>query len=415
MCKTRDGLIWVSTTLGLLAIDPARLVRVLPPAPVVVEEVVVNGETRDPHEIGELPPGSSNVSFGYTALSLLAPMRITFRYKLEGFDNDWIDAGARREAFYTNLAPGNYRFRVVARKSDNSDWDNAEPVSFTIAPHFYQTAWFLPLVGVALGLASLGVYRLRVRRIKEQMRAVVAERSRIARELHDTLIQGFSGVTMEMQALVARLSPSDERGTLDEIIHDAASCLRDARRSVAGLRSGPGDRSGLAGAIAQAARQLTETRDVRLKLELNNSPRQLPVEVEYNLLRIAQEAITNAVKHSGARTIDVSLACTPQQILLSVADDGVGFSIADGPGARPGHYGLIGMKERATQIGADFRIVGDPGAGTTVTVRLPLTRLRTQRRCRDAPSRHEGSVSMTVGPKDSQSAAHAARPCFSTR
>jgi signal transduction histidine kinase/ligand-binding sensor domain-containing protein len=373
MCKTRDGRIWVSTTLGLLAIDPARLVRVLPPAPVVVEEVVVNGQIRSPQEIATLPPGSSNVAFEYTALSLLTPMRITFRYKLEGFDNDWIDAGARREAFYTNLGPGNYRFRVIARKSDNSDWDQGEPVAFTIEPHFYQTSWFLPLVGLTLGLTGLGVYRLRVRRIKEQMRAVVAERSRIARELHDTLIQGFSGVTMEMQALAARLSPSNERGTLDEIIHDAASCLRDARRSVAGLRSGPGDRSGLAGAIAQAARQLTETRDVRLRLELSNSPRQLPVEVEYNLLRIAQEAITNAVKHASARTIDVSLACTSQQILLTIADDGVGFAISDGPWARPGHYGLIGMKERATQIGAEFRIAGEAGAGTAVSVRLPLS------------------------------------------
>jgi ligand-binding sensor domain-containing protein/signal transduction histidine kinase len=373
MCKTRDGRLWMSTTLGLLVIDPARLVRVLPPAPVVVEGVVVNGQIRNPREIGTLPPGSSNVAFEYTALSLLTPMRITFRYKLEGFDNDWIDAGARREAFYTNLAPGNYRFRVMARKSDNADWDQGEPVAFTIEPHFYQTSWFLPLVGMTLGLAGLGVYRLRVRRIKEQMRAVVAERSRIARELHDTLIQGFSGVTMEMQALAARLSPSIERGTLDEIIRDAASCLRDARRSVAGLRSGPGDRSGLAGAIAQAARQLTETREVRLRLELSDSPRQLPVEVEYNLLRIAQEAVTNAVKHSGARTIDVSLACTQQQILLTIADDGVGFAIAEGPWARPGHYGLIGMKERATQIGAEFRMAGEPGAGTAVSVRLPLS------------------------------------------
>ncbi|HEY4311593.1 MAG TPA: two-component regulator propeller domain-containing protein [Pirellulales bacterium] len=368
--KSSDGRIWQSTTRGLMMVDPTRLKRVLPPTPVVIEEVIVNGQPREPDQIHKLRPGSSNLAFEYTALSLVVPMRITFRYKLEGFDNDWIDAGSRREAFYTNLPPGQYQFRVVARNVDENDWETAQPVTFTIQPHFYQTFWFLPLCALALGLAGFGAYRLRVRTIKEQMRAVVAERSRIARELHDTLMQGFSGVTMEMQALAARLQRSNERSTLEEIIRDAANCVRDARRSVAGLRHDPAAESGLSSAIAQAARQLTETREVRLKLNMRNCPLRLPVDVEYNLLRIAQEAIANAVKHSGARSIDVSLDGSGRKIILIVEDDGSGF--ASPAGTRAGHYGIIGMRERAKQISAHLSIDSEPGFGTTVRVAMAM-------------------------------------------
>ncbi len=204
------------------------------------------------------------------------------------------------------------------------------------------------------------------------MRAVVAERSRIARELHDTLMQGFSGVTMEMQALAARLPQSQERGTLEDIIRDAAHCVRDARRSVAGLRHDPTAESGLSAAIAQAARQLTETGDIRLRLNMRNCPRRLPVDVEYNLLRIAQEAITNAIKHSGARNIDVTLDGSGRHILLAIEDDGAGFAAGEAPGVRSGHYGIIGMKERASQIGATLRIDSQAGLGTAIRVTLPM-------------------------------------------
>ena len=203
------------------------------------------------------------------------------------------------------------------------------------------------------------------------MRAVIAERSRIARELHDTLIQGFSGVTMQLQALLVRLSDSPQRRTLDEIIHDAGVCLREARRSVAGLRNSAQGESGLTAAIAQAARQLTETHDVRLTLKLEPAPADLPSDVQYNLLRIAQEAISNAVRHSGAGTIEVALDCMPQQLRLSVRDDGVGLP-TDGtePASQQGHYGLVGMRERAHHIGAEYRLESSPGRGTLICVTL---------------------------------------------
>jgi signal transduction histidine kinase len=171
--------------------------------------------------------------------------------------------------------------------------------------------------------------------------------------------------------LCAKLSSPEERRTLQEIVQDAARSLREARRSVAGLRGAPGAQSGLGPAIAQAARQITEAKDIRLKLELEQNPRELPAEIEYNLLRIAQEAVSNSVKHSGARLIEVSLHSTAALVSLAIKDDGSGFGLGAGGGGKSGHYGLIGMKERATHIGAGFQIDSESGRGTTIRVMLP--------------------------------------------
>jgi signal transduction histidine kinase len=371
-CRMQDGRLWFSTTRGLIVIDPRRLDRKLPPAPVVVEEVIVNGESRALAEVGVLSPGQTNLSFRYTALSFRSPTRITFRYKLDGFDRDWIDAGTRREAFYTNLSPGSYQFRVMARNIDGEFHQLAEPIAFSLQPYFYQRQWFWPLCGAMAAVGVWLAFRLRVRRVREHLQLVIAERSRIARELHDTLMQGFSGVTMEMQALLARLPASGERATLEEIIGDAGSCLREARRSVSGLRSTAGAETGLAAAIGQAARQLTETKDVQLRLSLADDPISLPPETQYNLLRIAQEAISNAVQHSGGRTIDVALERSNGLLTLSVSDDGSGTAVEPADPAALGHFGLLGMRERASQIGADFNVDSEKGRGTSIRVVLPL-------------------------------------------
>ena len=374
MWSMQDGSIWFSTIRGLIVIDAKKINRPLPASPVTVEEVLVNGENFPPNKLKKLPPGGTNMEFRYSALSFIAPTRIVFRYKLEGFDNDWIDAGTRREAYYTNLPPGTYQFRVMARNFLGEYQESASMPPFTILPRFYQRAWFWPGCAAVLGLLGWAGYRMRVRRIKDQMRAVVSERSRIARELHDTLMQGFSGVTMQMQALSTRLPSSDERDNLQDIIRDAGVCLRDARRSVAGLRHEPEGQSGLATALAQAARQLTETHDIRLKLRVQRSLPELPLDVEYNLLRIAQEAIANAVKHSGAESIEVTLDRMPGHISLVVQDDGAGFVTSNGNGAPLGHFGLIGMRERAGQIGAEWNLESVPGHGTRVNVTMPTTR-----------------------------------------
>ena len=266
--RMRDGQMWFSTIRGLIVIDPEHLQRNVPPPPVVIEDPIVNGQGESAADIGSLAPGQKNLEFNYTGLSYLAPTRLTFRYKLEGYDKNWIDAGTRRQAFYTNLPPGTFTFRVTAcNVADDLCNETGGAVAFTLAPAYYQRRWFWPLMLALAALAGWLVYQIRIRRLRERYDLIVAERSRIARELHDTLIQGFSGITMAMQALAARLRSSEERNRLQDIIQDAATCLRETRRSVAGLRGARAAASGLAASIAQATRQITETKNVRLKLQ----------------------------------------------------------------------------------------------------------------------------------------------------
>jgi len=369
VCAMRDGRLWFSTTHGLLVVDTAQLQRQLPPTPVVIEAMVVNGREEDPRHAQQLGPDQTNLTFRYAALSYASAARITYRYRLDGFDKQWVDAGTRHEAYYTNLPPGDYRFRVAARNIDDKEYESASPAEFSIAPRFYQRVWFIPGCIALLALAAWAVFRLRVQRIHRHLNLVVAERARIARELHDTLMQGFSGITMEMQALASRLKPSAERNTLHGIIQDAGQCLREARQSVAGLRTHP---AGLAAALTETARQLTETHDIRLKLQLEGDLRKLPADVEYNVLRIAQEAISNAVKHSRSRDIEVSVSGTPRELRLCVRDKGEGFDACDDMARGLGRYGLIGMRERARQIGADLTLESSPGSGTQIRVVLPM-------------------------------------------
>jgi ligand-binding sensor domain-containing protein/signal transduction histidine kinase len=373
LSRTRDGRLWFATIRGLLVLDPSHWQREATPPLLVIENPIVNGHSERPDRIGQLPPGQKNMEFNYSGLAYYLPTRLRFRYMLEGYDRDWIDAENRREAFYTNLPPGNFRFRVTACNADNICNEQGATVAFSLAPHFYQRDWFWPLVAIAIAALGWLVYQLRIRRLRERYDLILAERSRIARELHDTLIQGFSGITMALQALAGRLRSPQERETLDDIIRDAATCLRETRQSVAGLRAGHDAESGLTAAIANAAREITDTKDVRLKLKLDRVARKLPAEVEYNLLRIASEAVSNSVKHSGARNIEVALESTPEMLRLSVHDDGSGLG-KDGAALRPGHYGIIGMKERATQIGANLQLLSEPGHGTTVSVHLPAGR-----------------------------------------
>jgi len=371
---TPDGRLWFSTTYGVLAFGPRLAVRDVPPPPVVVEEVSVNGETVALNRIHNLEPGQKNLEFDYTAPTFVAPDRTTFRYILEGYDRNWTEAGTRREASYTNLPPGKFRFRVTACSPFVPCNEAGAAIEFELLPSFYQRVWFLPFCATLLAMLVWLAYQFRIRRLREHFRLVLNERSRIARELHDTLIQGFSGITMQLQALAGRVRSPEEKQSLHEIIGDAGECLRETRRSVAGLRASAGSSPGLAVAIADAARQITQEQNIRLKLNLDETQPDLPDEVKYNLLCIAQEAISNSVKHSGAHTIEIGLSCSGRDVRLSVRDDGCGMSGDANPGGQAGHYGLIGMKERASQIGAEFELVSHPGRGTRISVQVPVTR-----------------------------------------
>ena len=374
--RSRDGRLWFPTSKGVAVVDPAGLVRNEVPPPVVVESLVVDREPRAPADGAELQPGSRAVEFHFTALSFADPARVRFRYRLEGFDRDWVDAGARREAFYTNLPPGGYRFRVVASNDDGVWNEQGASVSFRLRPYFYQTLWFYALCALLLGGFMWGVHRLRVRQLRSEFAAVLAERNRIARELHDTLAQGFTGVSMQLEAVSAKLGGAEAaREHLNRARLLVRSSLAEARRSVRDLRSELLDGASLGDALSLVAGQLTAGTGVRAEVSVGGAPRRLPERVERNLFRVGQEALTNAVRHGGAARERVRLDYGGESLRLEVRDDGRGFEAAAGPaaGGDSGGFGLKGMRERVAQLGGELTIDTRPGAGTVVAATVPLS------------------------------------------
>jgi signal transduction histidine kinase/ligand-binding sensor domain-containing protein len=370
--RMRDGRLCISMIRGLIVLDPDHFNLKLDAPQVSIENMTVDGRRITAASLRQMSPGSKNLAFAYTGLSFRAPQRITFRYILEGFDKRWTEANTRRQAFYTNLPPGSYRFRVTACNVDGTCNEAGAALSFHIPAPLYQRAWFLVACVLMAMLAAILAYRTRIEGIRRQFEMILGERSRIARELHDTLIQGFSGVTMQMQALAGRLT-AQERKALEEIIRDAAYCLTETRRSVGDLRARQTGESGLASEIERLGHHAAEAGGFKLKVHVDRVPPELPAGVEYNLVRIAQEALANAMNHSQGQSIKLILRYRRNALGLSIVDDGMGFEPGAGANPFPGHYGLIGMRERARDIGAEFTIESARGRGTAVRVAVPLS------------------------------------------
>ncbi len=370
--RTHDGRLWFSTTNGLVVVDPNHLLSNKMPPSVQVTAILINGQRVDPHADVQLKPSERNVEIRYAGLSFISPEKMLFRYILDGYEKTWTEAGARREAFFTNLPPGHFRFKVMARNADGIWSTHPAVLNFTIKPRLYQRAWFFPVLAIVFALAIVTGYRMRVRQLKQRFGLVLAERSRIARELHDTLLQGLSGITMQLQALWTKLPASKEKQFLSEIIQDAGRCSTEARHSLWGLRAvGSAAAIGFSDKLAKLAREAVNGERISLSLKLQPVSLSEFPEAEYQLLRIAQEAISNSVAHADAKDIDIALRLENQQLEILVEDNGIGFETAEQQ--RFGHFGLVGMRERASEIGAELTITSLPGQGTKVLIRLPLS------------------------------------------
>jgi ligand-binding sensor domain-containing protein/signal transduction histidine kinase len=372
--RTHDGRLWFPTNTGVVVVDPDHLNSDGVPPPVRITAFILNGQRLDLHQPLNFGNAERNLEIHYAGLSFVAPEKVTFRYMLDGYDKTWTDAGTRREAFFTNLPPRDYHFRVMARNADGVWSTEAASVDFLIEPRFYQRRWFAPLVALLLAMTVLAGYRWRLRHIEQGFRLVLAERSRIARELHDTLLQGISGVTMQLQALWMKLPASKEKQMLGEIIRDAGQCSSDARQSLWGLRNDEKESSSFSKKLAKLSQEAVA--NTRLSLVLNLDPVSLDghPEKEFQLLRIAKEAIGNTVKHAGASILEISLRLARGELRLALEDNGSGFA-TDVEHERFGHFGLLGMRERAGEIGATLVVASTPHQGTRISVRLPLGRL----------------------------------------
>ena len=376
--ETTDGRIWFSTTGGVISIDPTQLVRNTLPPPVTIWSLS-SGDKRYSN-LGadlQLPVHTTDLRIDYSAGSLTVPERVRFRYKLEGTDADWQDAGARREVRYTNLDPGRYTFRVTASNNDGVWNDTGASMAFSIAPAFYQTAWFYALCGL-VGVAILGaLYRVRVRQVAAQVRgrleARLAERERIARNLHDTLLQGMQGLIWRFQAASDRMAPGEPaRQLMEQSLDRADQLLAESRDKVKELRPAASDAADLPHALAAAGEQFAQVHPAKFRVSVLGTARDLHPIVREEGFLIAREALSNAFQHARAADIEAEVTYDDAALHIRIRDDGQGISsdIRDA-GGKPGHFGLLGMRERATRLGAHLQVWSKPGAGTEVDLRVP--------------------------------------------
>jgi len=370
-----DGRLWFLNVENVAWIDARRLYRNPVPPPVHIRSLTVGGRVIDAAKVGKLAAGVSNLEIDYTAISLQDPDRVTIRYRLEGVDPAWVEAGARRQAFYTRLGPGHYRFRVIAANKDGVWNTEGATLAFEIPPTFVQSIWFTLLGVVAAALALWLAYALRIRQvtaaIQSRHEARVAERERIARELHDTLLQGFQGLILRFQAIMEDLPPGPQRRQMDAALERADEVLISGRDQVRHIRA-RSRAADLRQALTYAAEAEAGPEAPRFRLVEEGQSRALrPVAAE-ELLAIGREAILNAARHSGGQQIDVVLAYDRRGLTMTITDDGVGLD-ADvlAAGGRAGHFGLPGLRERADRIEARLALTSRPGAGVKIEVFVP--------------------------------------------
>jgi signal transduction histidine kinase len=341
---------------------------------VVIERIRVDDESINPTQTVELSPGKSRFDFYYTALSFVAPEKVRFKYKLEGFDSDWVDGGTRRIAYYTNLRPGRYTFRVIASNNDGLWSPAGAAFDLYLKPHFYQTYWFYALCALVLALLAWQLYRFRLKQVESQFGAVLAERNRIAREIHDNLAQEMLGISVQLEVVARTMPASAElaRTHLDRVRVLVRHGIAEARRYVWDLRSQALDQNDLPAALSETARRLTAETAVQAKVEVSGTFRPLSQLIEGNLLRIGQEAINNAVRHAHAQNILINLKFDVKRVQLSVRDDGQGFDYQESKNGEAKHFGLVGMQERAVRIGGTLKIDSGADEGTQVLVDVPI-------------------------------------------
>jgi ligand-binding sensor domain-containing protein/signal transduction histidine kinase len=372
--KMSNGRLWFATRKGVAIADPGDLFMNDAPPPVVVERFTVDDvEWKNTEKETTIPPGHARYAFEYAALSYVSPSRVRYRYILEGFDKEWTEAGSRRNAYYTNLPPRHYRFRVQAANEDGIWNETGATFAFDIKPPFYRTLWFSSLVILLLAAAVFSIYRLRVRALSSRFDAILAERNRMAREIHDTLAQGFVGVSTQLELTAHHLAQSNVTEASQQVDRTRALVregLADARRSIWDLRN-TGTQATLPSRLTNLVEQ-SSTGHLKTAISIGGTYRALAPSLENEVFRIAQEAMANVVRHSQATHATVALRYDPNELTLSIIDNGIGFQPADLTLSARGHFGIQGMRERSDQIGGTLNVESTPGGGSTVTLRAPL-------------------------------------------
>ena len=369
-----DGRLWVATGLGMTVIDPRHLPPTRRPPPPRIEGVTADGRRVAPDRNLTLRSGTSTLRIEYGTVSLSSASKLRFRYMLDGVDDRWVYAGNFREATYSNVPSGNYRFRVST--TANGDWTDAALWEFSVAPPFFRTPGFVTLVVLSLATIMAAAWWLRLRAVRNQYALVFAERARVSREIHDTLLQSLAAIGVELETIATELDPSQSpsRDGIRRLRRQVGHCLREARESILELRHNSMKPRALVDTLRELAENTTRSKGICAEFSTNGRPRSSSPDTDMQLLRIAQESVNNAVRHGQATHVRIALCFEQNRVLLTVSDDGRGF-VPDDHDSAPDvgeHLGLLTMRERAARVRGQVAIISSPGNGTTIETSVPL-------------------------------------------
>jgi signal transduction histidine kinase/ligand-binding sensor domain-containing protein len=369
-----DGSLWVATGLGMTLIDPRRLPPTRRPPPPRIESVTADGRVVTPARSLALPSRTSTLRIQYGTVSLSSAAKLRFRHILEGVDDEWVYAGSAREASYTGVPSGDYTFRVST--TANGEWTEAARWEFSVAPPFYRTPSFITLSLLGIGLILTAAWLLRLRAVRHQYALVFAERARVSREIHDTLLQSLAAIGVELESIATEMESSQApaREGLRRLRRQVGHCLREARESILELRNNSMKPRALVDSLRELAENTTKSKGIRVEFSTAGRPRSSSADTDMQLLRIAQESVNNAVRHGQASLVRINLSFEDNRAVLTVTDDGRGFVPDDhDPAPAVGeHLGLLTMRERAARVRGRMAIVSSPGRGTTIEASVPL-------------------------------------------
>ncbi len=370
--EDQRGQVWFSLNRGISVVKPAILLRQSSTASIHLENILADEKAVALGSTVRIPSATHRVTFHFASISLANPDLVRYRYRMDGFDAAWSAPAALREANYTNIPPGNLRFRVIARNAAGPWSPHEASIDLAVEPAYWQTRSFQFSSIAAALLLGFGLYRLRVFQLTRQLNfrfeERLAERTRISRELHDTLLQNLTGLALQISGTAKLIKgPALAAERMQQLKRQAEDCVRETRQSVWDIRSGDAKSRALAVALQESGQQLTAGKAVRFVFASEGESRDLSADASQHLLRIAREAIGNAVQHAAATEIQVRLNFARREIRLVISDDGKGFDVATKKNLK-GHFGLNTMMERAAQIGAKLQFSSGVEQGTSVSV-----------------------------------------------
>ena len=371
-----EGKLWLTTSAGVAVIDSRHIEKNVLPPPVVIDRVIADNHEATTGRPLQFPPHTKDIQFDYAGLSLVEPRKVQFRYRLEGYDNEWQNAGARRQAFYTNLGPGAYRFRVVAANNDGVWNEDGASTSFSVLPAFYQTQLFKLFCFAAAVVITWGLYRLRLQRMQAAWNARLeerlAERTRLAQDLHDELLQNAMGVSLQLEVTDSLIE--ETHAAKQHLVRALDLCrvlMQQGRDVLRDLRAKTRDAADVIRVLSRTIEGFQRQSKVVSSLIVEGTPRSLNPAVVEDFVQIGKQAVANAFQHAAAKKIEVRLIYGTSDLRLEVRDDGRGIDPRIAEAGKPGHFGLIGMKERAERIGGVLTIASRVGEGTSATVSVP--------------------------------------------